>query len=107
MRAASLILLLALTGCGSWSKLGGSPSLAEADQTACALQAAEAHPPQMLKPPEIPAATDQQCARIYGTAQCTPIAAGQRAAQTDMNEGARHVAFQTCMADKGYRYSSQ
>lgn len=107
MRAASFALLLALAGCGSWTKPGASQAQANEDQKTCATQAADAHPPQILRAPVIPAADNLDCLRIYGQAQCSPLAAGPLGSQTDMNDGARHVAFEKCMTVKGYRYSSK
>ncbi|KQP18076.1 hypothetical protein ASF43_09515 [Pseudorhodoferax sp. Leaf267] len=101
------IVVLALTGCGTWTKPGVTDAQASADQKECGLRAAEAHPPQMLNAPEIPLATDTQCASIYGQAQCAPLGRRDRAAQTDMNDGARHVAFEQCLQAKGYRYTAK
>lgn len=105
MRAATFALLLALAGCGSWIRPGASQAQADDDQKACAVQAAHAHPPQILRAPVIPTADNLECSRIYGQAQCSPLAAGPLGSQTDMNDGARHVAFENCMTAKGYRYS--
>lgn len=105
MRAISFALLLALAGCGSWTKPGATQAQVDTDANACAVQAAEANPPQIVSAPVIPVADNPECARTYGQAQCSPWAAGPRGSQTDMNDGARHVAYQQCMTAKGYRYS--
>lgn len=107
MRTISLALLLALAGCGSWSKPGASQAQIDADEQGCAVQAAEANPPRVVSAPVVPAVDNLECARIYGSAQCSPLGSGPWGSQTDMNNGARHVAFQQCMTGKGYRYSSK
>lgn len=107
MRAVSFALLLALAGCGSWSKPGASPAQAEADEQSCAVRAAETNPPRVVNAPVMPSQDNLECARIYGQAQCSPMTSGLRGTQTDLNDGARHVAFENCMRAKGYRFSSK
>lgn len=101
-----IVCVLALAGCGSWSKPGGSAEQSRADHQACAEEAAKAYPPRILVAPTLPGTVDARCANIYGAPQCPPLAT-QPGQQTDLNAGGRGAALDRCMQSKGYRFSQQ
>lgn len=107
MRCLPILLVMALSGCGAWTKPGASPEQLEADQQACSLAAAEAHPPRIMSTPEPPPVTDRRCTDIFGQAPCTPAPLTPTATQPDLNAGARSVAFEQCLKAKGYTFSTR
>jgi hypothetical protein len=102
MRCVSILVVLALSGCGAWTKPGGSPEQQQADQQACGLA-----PPRIISTPQPPPVTDRRCTDLFGQAPCTPAPLPPTATQPDLNAGARSVAFEQCLDDRGYTFSTR
>lgn len=100
----SVLVLILVAGCATWTKPGGTPEALKADQAACAEAASRDFPPRLAPPPHPDMGVVQPGYTCLPSQGCVPTGSSYLTppSAVDMNAPPRDAAFRNCMEKRGW-----